>query len=91
MPSWTITILNGDGSIHGTATTTLSGPGVGQSASIPSLLYTCTHNHTLTGNQCCATAMGGTGVHPWPDPGSTHDVDEPPTWEATPDNPEPDE
>lgn len=92
MPTWGITILNGDGTTHATGTYSFtSNPGTGQSATIPSQTYTCTHNHTLTGNQCCATAMGGTGVHPWPDPGANEDVDAPPSWEATPDNPEPDE
>ena len=36
MPVWTIKIKNPDGTEHGTAETTLNGPGVGNSATIPS-------------------------------------------------------
>jgi hypothetical protein len=70
--TWSITIFNPDGSVHGTPTggnQALNAPGAGKPVNIPSLAYTCGHNHTLTGTQNTVTSMSGTGVNPWPDPG----------------------
>ena len=95
MPTWAITILNADGTTHATGTYTFTtNPGVGQSATIPAQVYTCTYRHTLTGNQCRGNAMGGLGVNPQYDP--IHPGEGPrepdptgPSWEATPTDPGP--
>src|SRR5438552_2795952 len=95
MPTWTVTILNADGSTHATANATLnSNPGLGQSSTIPSQKYSCNHNHTLTGNKCRVNAMGGLGVNPQydpidPDEGPREPDPTGPSWEATPTDPGP--
>ncbi|MDQ1639001.1 MAG: hypothetical protein QOF62_2340 [Pyrinomonadaceae bacterium] len=68
MATWTITIYNPDGTVHATGNVTQNGPGVGNSATIPSQQYSCTYRHTLTGSQTSQNAMSGTGVNPFPDP-----------------------
>lgn len=68
MATWTITIYNPDGTVHATGSVPLNGPGVGNSATIPSQQYSCTYRHTLTGTQTGQNAMSGTGVNPFPDP-----------------------
>ena len=98
--TWSITIKNPDGSVHGTPTggnQALNAPGVGKPVNIPSLSYTCGHNHTLTGTQTSVTTMSGTGVNPWPDPGKvsrtprggTPSGTTPPSWDASGGGPEP--
>lgn len=89
-PIWTVTIKNPDGTVHGTATITENGPGVGNPAAIPSMQYTCGFNHTCTaGTQETLTKMKGTGVAPYPDPPGTPPEGDyvtggtGPSWEAT--------
>lgn len=99
--TWSITIKNPDGSVHGTPTggnQALNAPGVGKTVNIPSLPYTCGHNHALTGTQTTLTSMSGNGVNPWPDPGvkalrtplgATPSGTTPPSWDASGGSPEP--
>lgn len=94
--TWSITIYNPDGSVHGTPTGSnpaLNAPGVGNPVNIPSMAYTCGNNHALTGTQTAVNAMSGTGVNPWPDPGSTEEKlvggDTGPSWDASGGSPEP--
>jgi hypothetical protein len=93
--SWNIKIKNPDGSKHAFGSTTINGPGVDQSVTIPSQEYSCGHNHTLTGKQASLTKMDGTGVNPWPDPTTPPAPAKRPTggvgpsWEATTGGPVP--
>jgi hypothetical protein len=94
--SWKIKIKNPDGSKHAFAdNVTLTTPGVGNSANIPSRSYSCGHNHALTGTQVSTTKMDGTGVNPWPDPTTPPEPAKRPTggvgpsWEATTGGPVP--
>jgi hypothetical protein len=68
MATWNITIYNPDGTIHASGSATENGPGIGNSATIPSQEYSCSYRHTFTGTQTGQNAMSGTGVNPWPDP-----------------------
>ena len=90
---WSITIKNPDGTVHATGTATQNGPGVGNSATIPSQQYSCNHSHTLTGKQDTLTKMKGDGVVPWPDPGPEAEASPGgavgPSWDATTGGPEP--
>lgn len=85
--TWQITINNPDGSVHATGSSPMAGPGAGQSVTIPSQKYSCDHHHTLTGTQTSLTAMGGTGVVPYPDPVKGADAypggTNPPSWDAS--------
>jgi len=90
---WTITIFNPDGTVHATGSSTLTGPGVGKSVTIPAQQYSCNNNHTLTGQQTSVNAMSGNGVNPYPDPGVTAEKYpgglNPPSWDASGGGPEP--
>jgi hypothetical protein len=86
--NWNITIYNPDGSVHATGTKDFSGPGVGNSVTVPSHKYSCDHHHTLTGNQNGTSTMGGNGVNPWPDPvkaaaEESQEILDPPSWDAS--------
>jgi hypothetical protein len=88
-----VKIKNPDGSKHAFGSTNVIGPGVGNSVTIPSQVYSCGYNHTLTGKQESLTEMKGIGVSPWPDPGITAEKSPGgavgPSWEATTGGPEP--